>query len=152
MTEETVTKLLLCWLENNGWEIICYDFPQSGTGICLHPNPEFRTTKNKDSFIPDIVAYKNGIVVFFENKDRFVLDDFIKVERLRDLSLYSHSIGSLLKEIEYQQILYGIGLPFSERNADKCNSQLTKVDFVLFCEPESSVVVLYDPFDAFHVT
>lgn len=38
MNEEKVTKCLLKWLIDNGWEIVCYDFPQSGTGRLLHPN------------------------------------------------------------------------------------------------------------------
>ena len=108
LTEEKVTKSLLNWLAGNDWEVICYDFPQSGTGICLHPNIELRTTKNKDSFIPDIVAYKGGTVVFFENKDRFVLEDFNKVNNLRSSSIYSESITNLLKEIDCKQIAYGI--------------------------------------------
>ena len=63
MTEETVTKLLLEWLMNNGWEIICFDFPQSGTGRLLHPNGS--TEKNKNAINPDIVAVRNGTCVFF---------------------------------------------------------------------------------------
>lgn len=32
MKEERVSINILNWLESNGWKIICYDFPQSGTG------------------------------------------------------------------------------------------------------------------------
>ena len=45
LTEEQATKAILDWLEENGWKIICFDFPQSGTGVSLHPNEELRTTK-----------------------------------------------------------------------------------------------------------
>ena len=38
MTEEQVTKALLQHLTDNGWHIVCFDFPQSGTGRVLHPN------------------------------------------------------------------------------------------------------------------
>ena len=38
MREEHVTKATLKWLLANGWEIVCFDFPQSGTGRFLHPN------------------------------------------------------------------------------------------------------------------
>lgn len=38
MTEEQVTKALLQYLTDNGWHIVCFDFPQSGTGKVLHPN------------------------------------------------------------------------------------------------------------------
>ena len=47
MREEKVTKNILDWLEENGWTIICYDFPQSGTGVLLHLNNSNRTEKNK---------------------------------------------------------------------------------------------------------
>lgn len=79
LTEEQITKAIIDWLEGQEWQIICYDFPQSGTGISLHPNEELRITKNKGAIIPDIVAIKGTIVLFFENKDRFVLSDFVKV-------------------------------------------------------------------------
>ena len=38
MKEEQVTKAVLKWLIANKWEIVCFDFPQSGTGRILHPN------------------------------------------------------------------------------------------------------------------
>ncbi len=53
MKEEYVTKAILNWLETNNWKIICFDFPQSGTGYILHPNEEYRTTKNYGAIIPD---------------------------------------------------------------------------------------------------
>ena len=82
ITEEQMTKAIIDWLEINSWEIICFDFPQSGTGVSLHLNNELRITKNKGAFIPDIVAIKNENVIFFENKDRFVINDFIKIQNL----------------------------------------------------------------------
>ena len=42
MREEKVTINIMEWLEKNKWKIICYDFPQSGTGILLHINDQFR--------------------------------------------------------------------------------------------------------------
>ena len=91
MTEEQVTKTVLDWLIGNNWEIITYDFPQSGTGKYLHPNKEIRNreTKNEKSFIPDIVAVRNTTALFFENKNRFFLDDFIKLKNIREDNIYS---------------------------------------------------------------
>jgi len=68
MKEEKVTKNILAWLESNGWEIISYDFPQSGTGVLLHLNSDKRTEKNKGGIIPDIIAVKNKIGVFMESE------------------------------------------------------------------------------------
>jgi len=143
VTEEQVTKSILNWLEFNNWEIICFDFPQSGTGVILHPNEEFRTTKNKGSVIPDIVAIKDELVVFFEDKDNFVMDDFIKVDRLRTTNDYSDSIKRLLEGYKYSTIYYGVGLPFSKQIETNCNKNLHLVDFVVFVSLDYSVWVKY---------
>lgn len=145
ITEEQATKAIIDWLELNDWKIICFDFPQSGTGVSLHPNEELRTTKNKGAFIPDIVAIKNGTVTFFENKDRFVLDDFIKVQDLRNSNDYSNSIERLLAEFEYSKILYGVGLVYSENTEQKTNLHLKKIDFAIFCHENKTIKIQFDP-------
>ncbi|MBX3163876.1 MAG: hypothetical protein KF900_05305 [Bacteroidetes bacterium] len=145
ITEEKATKAILDWLENNGWEIICFDFPQSGTGISLHPNSDLRTTKNKGAFIPDIVAIKNETVIFFENKDRFVLDDFLKVQDLRQNNDYSNSIEKLLADFEYTQIFYGVGLVHSDNSEQKTNEHLDKIDFAIFYYKDGQIKVTFDP-------
>lgn len=96
MTEERVTKHILKWLIDDGWEIVCYDFPQSGTGRFLHPNGS--VSKNEDAINPDIVAVRNNICVFFENKDRFYYPDYEKVNRLIETDDYSDAINILLKD------------------------------------------------------
>ncbi|MCZ2247156.1 MAG: hypothetical protein LC111_00150 [Bacteroidia bacterium] len=145
ITEEQATKAILDWLENNGWEIICFDFPQSGTGVSLHPNSDLRTTKNKGAFIPDIVAIKNETVVFFENKDRFVLDDFVKVQDLRQNNDYSNSIDKLLADFEYSQIFYGVGLVHSDNAEQKTNEHIDKIDFAVFYYKDKQIKVTFDP-------
>lgn len=145
ITEEQLTKAILEWLIANNWEIICYDFPQSGTGVSIHPNEELRTTKNKGAIIPDIVAIKNGTVIFFENKDRFVLDDFIKVQDLRDNNDYSNSIQRLLAEFKYSNILYGVGLVHSENAELKTKLHLDKIDFAIFYHGDKTIKIQFDP-------
>jgi hypothetical protein len=144
ITEEQVTKAILNWLESNNWEIICFDFPQSGTGVSLHLNQELRTTKNKGAFIPDIVAIKNKIVLFFENKDRFVLNDFLKVQELRQTTNYATSIEKLLKEYTYSKIYYGVGLAHTPKTKQKTDEHLEKIDFVVFCHLDSSISATFD--------
>ena len=141
MTEEQVTKAVLNWLEKNGWKIICFDFPQSGTGVSLHPNEEIRTTKNRGAIIPDIVAIKGRSVVFFENKDRFVLDDFLKIKELRKSSNYSNSIKKLLSGCNYEQIVYGVGLPITDDAEKKTMENLEKIDFAVFVSADKSITV-----------
>jgi len=144
ITEEQVTKAILNWLESNNWKIITFDFPQSGTGYSLHPNKDLRTTKNKGAFIPDIVAIKNEIVIFFENKDRFVLSDFVKVEELKSTQDFKNSIEKLLKEFTFSNIFYGVGLAHSDKTELKTNDHLEKIDFVIFLHQDSSIKVTFD--------
>jgi hypothetical protein len=139
MTEEKVTKVILSWLEANGWRIICFDFPQSGTGVLLHPNPELREGKNKRGFIPDIVAIKENIAVVFENKDRFVLSDFMKVQHLKTSADYSDAIKKLLRELHSFEILYGVGLAHSKHVEKKAKDHLDKIDFLVFVHQDGTV-------------
>ena len=128
--EENITKAIISWLEENGWTTICFDFPQSGTGKVLHSNN--RTgLKNKDSIILDIVAIKNGVVIFCENKDRFFLSDFQKLESIKKENNYSDSTNKLLSFYQYTSIYYGIGLPITHQNREKINESKTRVDFVI---------------------
>ena len=115
MREEHVTKALLKWLIDNDWEIICFDFPQSGTGRLLHPNGA--SEKNKGAINPDIVAVRNRVCLFFENKDRFYFPDYEKVNSLIVDNQYTDAIATLLSGHNVEQIFYGIGLP-SEKHSD----------------------------------
>ena len=128
--EENVTKAIISWLEKDGWDIICFDFPQSGTGKVFHSNNR-AGLKNKDSIIPDILAIKDGIVLFFENKDRFFLSDFQKLENIKKENNYLDSISKFLSSYKYKSIYYGIGLPITPKNREKVNENKTKVDFII---------------------
>lgn len=134
MKEEDVTKAIIKKLLSTGWQIICYDFPQSGTGRVLHPND--RSSKTLGAIIPDIVAIKDGVVLDFENKDRFVLSDFEKIDNLRHSTDYSESWDFLLSGCQYSQIYYGIGMPMSDANYSKGMKIKDKVDFILFISKE----------------
>ena len=128
MREEQVTKYILKWLINRGWEIVCFDFPQSGTGRFLHPNDS--SQKNRGAINPDIVAVKDGKCVFFENKDRFYSSDFEKINDLITGNAYS------------KEFYYGIGLPkikYSKSAEKKSNL----VDFIIGVEENGSIIELY---------
>ncbi|ELI6456044.1 hypothetical protein RRM46_002283 [Flavobacterium psychrophilum] len=149
ITEEKVTKLILDWLESNDWKIICYDFPQSGTGISLHLNEELRETKNKGAVIPDIVAIKEEKVLFFENKDRFVLSDFDKLNSLKTNNNYSESIEKLLTNYDFSAIYYGIGIPKIENQITKVKNEVEKVDFVIFVNSDKEIEIYYEKSNLF---
>lgn len=144
MKEERITINILNWLEENSWQIICYDFPQSGTGILLHPNGDNRTEKNKGGIIPDIIAVKDKIALFFENKDRFYLPDFDKLNEIKMQSNYSDSLNQLLNGFNVNDIYYGIGLPDSKKDIDKSKQQLEKIDFLISTNKKKEVTIHYD--------
>lgn len=134
--EEQVTKLIMKWLYSRGWEIVCYDFPQSGTGRVLHPSNT--SSKTEGAIIPDIIAIKNGVVLDFENKDRFVYGDFEKVAELKSTNLYDESFATLLKDYSYNKIYYGIGMPYTLNNFQKGEESSDMVDFILYIMDDGS--------------
>lgn len=144
MREERVTINILKWLEGNGWQIVCFDFPQSGTGILLHPNDTNRTEKNKGGIIPDIIAVKDNIALFFENKDRFYEPDFDKLNEIRSEGNFSNSLNQLLSEFNITKIVYGVGIPTVEKHIVKSKKQLEKVDFLVSTNSEREVDIHYD--------
>lgn len=135
--EEHVTKSILKWLMSSGWEIICFDFPQSGTGKALHPDNTL--SKTDGTIIPDIVALKENRVVYFENKDRFVLEDFDKVNSIRGSRHYDSAFEELLADCSYDRIYYGIGMPYSDSNYGKAMNEINKVDFIVFMKEDGSI-------------
>jgi len=144
MREERVTINILSWLEENGWQIVCYDFPQSGTGILLHPNGDNRTEKNKGGIIPDIIAVKENIALFFENKDRFYQPDFDKLFEIKTENNFSDSLNQLLSGFSISKIVYGIGLPEVKKHLEKSKKQLDKIDFLITTNDNKTVEIHYD--------
>lgn len=143
MREEHVTKAMLKWLLDNHWQIICFDFPQSGTGRILHPNGA-NEDKNKFSIIPDIVAVKNGVCLFVENKDRFYYPDYERQHALIIGNDYSKAISNLIKDYTVSQIYYGIGLPTSKHKQGSADAAYL-VDFILCVDEDKSVHTAYNP-------
>jgi len=144
MREENVTKNILQWLQNYNWKIICFDFPQSGTGVLLHLNNSSRTEKNKGGIIPDIIAVKNDIAVFFENKDRFYQPDFDKLFEIKTELNYSDSLDLLLSDHNISSILYGIGISDIKKEIEKCKQNIDKVDFLMSTNKKKEVTIHYD--------
>ena len=138
MTEEQVTKAVLEWLIGNRWNIVCYDFPQSGTGRVLHPNDE-DNEKNKGSVIPDIVAVRGDVCLFFEDKDKFYYPDYQKQNMMRTSDDYSNDINSLLAPYGISQKWYGIALPKSKHKT-KSIKAANLVDFIITVGDDNRMV------------
>lgn len=142
MREEQVTRAILKWLLDNDWTIICFDFPQSGTGKMLHPN-ENNKSKNKKAIIPDIVAVNDGQCVFFENKDRFYYPDFVKQHELINENEYTDAISLLLQQYTVNHIYYGIGMPISKYKQG-AKGVAALVDFVICVDDDKTVATMYN--------
>lgn len=143
MTEEMVTKAILNWLTKSDWEIVCFDFPQSGTGHFLHPNNS-KSEKNRGAINPDIVAVKSNVCVFFENKNRFYLLDYEKQNELINGDEYSIAIEKLLSNYPVTEIYYGIGLPII-KHSNKSRKAQHLVDFIIGVEENKDISVLFNP-------
>lgn len=141
MREEQVTKDILQWLINRNWTIVCFDFPQSGTGHFLHPNGS--TDKNKDTINPDIVAVKGGNCVFFENKDRFYYPDYEKVNRLIVDNQYTDDISRLVSQYPIERFYYGIGLP-TVKHDTRSEKASHLVDFIIGVNEDHSISILFE--------
>ena len=150
MREEKVTINILNWLESNGWSIVCYDFPQSGTGTLIHPNSdENQMTKNKGGIIPDIIAVKKKTAVFFENKDRYVESDFEKIRKIKSSGKYSEGLSRLLKQFASDTLFFGIAYASSINDDQRGLKNLENIDFLLTVNINSSINILSDPFKLF---
>lgn len=140
MTEEAVTTKIISWLEARGWTILAYDFPQSGTGKTFRPNAVTPGCKTSGNFIPDIVAYRGGVVIIMENKPRLDSSDFHKLDNINKGQTHSMAITEFLDDYKYEHIAYGIGIP---KTAAKRRIQelLPLVDFVLQIAEEKVEII-----------
>lgn len=143
MSEEKVTLSIIQWLTRNGWFIVCYDFPQSGTGKLLLPNDN-PSAKNKGGITPDIVAVKDNTCLFFENKNRFHKPDYEKIHSLITSNNYTRAISRLLQAFSIEKTFYGIGIP-SEMHRLSSQTHSHLVNFIVGVKNDFSVEVLYNP-------
>tara|TARA_R110002012_G_scaffold41736_5_gene114128 strand:+ start:35072 stop:35491 length:420 start_codon:yes stop_codon:yes gene_type:complete len=132
------------WLVLNGWHIVTFDYPKSGIGHMLHPNSIDKTEKNKNGIIPDIIATKDNIAVFFENKDRFYELDFDKLFEIKTQNNFSDSLSQLLSGYSISKIVYGIGIPEEKKHIEKSIKQLDKIDFLITTDDNKNVKVHFD--------
>ena len=145
LTEERITRRLLKWLIEKGWQILSYDYPQSGTGLALHSKDRAMGSKNIGAIIPDIIAVKAGIVLFFENKVDFNIIDIEALTLLKHSGLYDLSIQELLKIIgPVEHMYFGIALKNSPKNKDKICKNEEMLDFALLVDDDLSVNKFFD--------
>ena len=143
MKEAAITITILKWLELNNWEIVAFDFPQSGMGKMLHLNSNLRgKTKNKDSIIPDIVAIRDNICLFFENKEKLTISDFDKIAAIKVTQNYTEAIQKLLEGSRVDTIYYGVAFAQPPPKISIAATDADKVDFIMTVSPVFSIAIL----------
>lgn len=141
MTEEMVTKSIMKWLHENGWTILTYDFPQSGTGKQFLPD-DSEGNKNLNAIVPDIVTVRDGQCLFFENKNRYYYPDYKKINNLIHDNIYQNNINDFLNGYQIDKIYYGIGLPeINYKGKAVENKEMT--NFIVTVSEELEVDVVY---------
>lgn len=126
MKEETITTKLVEHLETNGWDVISFDFPQSGTGTLLKKNGVVKE-KNKHSITPDIIALKSDVLLFMENKSWFSKKDVEKLLAVRRDD-YSDDLPRHFPNLKFKKITIGVGLSDTENNSNKLKKEGGELD------------------------
>ncbi|MBC7333694.1 MAG: hypothetical protein H5T85_04430 [Actinobacteria bacterium] len=140
MKEEFVTKAILKFLRDKGYFVIAFDFPQSGTGVLLHPDtPQDRNEGIK----PDIIALKDKILIMMENKDRYWKGDFEKLHELKTTGNYTHSLNKLHMEYNTSALKVGIGIPNSKRTVEKVLKTKHLVDFIIAVDEQGKCEIIW---------
>lgn len=151
MNEGKVTKTIIRNLKLNDWNVLCFDYPQSGTGINFKPANHCLNepaNKNKSHIIPDILAVKGDVLLYFENKSYYYYEDFIKVNNLITNDCYDNSINEYVESlnIDIKKIYYGIGCIDEKKFYDKAKDQYSLTDFVVTVN-DSNFNVIYNPYN-----
>jgi len=141
MREEQVTKCIMRFLMDRAWTVVSYDFPQSGTGRAIHPNGA--ASKTKGVIVPDIVAVRNGVVLYLENKDRYYAPDYKKVHDIIVGNNYSEGFHDLLRGYLVSCYVCGVGLP-AESFVGEAVANASLVDLVMCVNDDGFVAVAHN--------
>ena len=140
--EEYITKSIMKNLKIEGWKILSFDFPQSGTGTTIHPNRKGSSHKNKDMITPDLIAIKGEDLLVMENKDRFYEYDLQKLYSIKSKN-FDYSIKTNFPNEKYTNIFVGVGVPSSNYISNKIDDSKTPIDFVIFVDKYENHIIKY---------
>ena len=143
MREEQITRKILNRLIEKDWQILSFDYPQSGTGIALRAESQLRREKNLKNIIPDIVALRGDQAAIFENKVDFFAPDLESLHALRSGSYDFSMRTALFREGYPSNIFYGIGLENNPKNISKIRSHQVHLDFALVVDALGAVEVTH---------
>jgi len=144
MNEEFITKSFLKFLIDRDWEILSYDFPQSGTGLSLQPNQIFKQpeTKNEGMITPDIIAFKNGIGLLSENKPYFDKQDIGKLKKIKRGD-YSEDLHRVFGVRKISRLYLGVVLLDIQSEISKAQQYISAIDFIFAINNGGSCDIKY---------
>ena len=141
VTEELVTLSIIRFLKSMKFDIISFDFPQSGTGMVLHPNN--RLGKNEGVLIPDVIAKNSTKLLILEDKDHYDRSDVVKLRKLKTGETHSREIDKLVDEFALVSVAYGIGIPDEPKHVDRAKKEACDLDVILAVDAERNVVAVH---------
>lgn len=141
MREEEITKRIVNILDKRGWEILAFDYPQSGTGIMLKDSRNSKE-KNKNCINPDILAIKNNVLLVMENKFNFSLKDIMKLNLMKD-GIFNHDLDRHFPKLKYKRMCVGVGLYNNKKNITKVENCKSDIDFCILIDENSSNILFY---------
>lgn len=145
LREEFITKAILRYLDSKGWRILAFDYPQSGTGIPLHPTKGPNCAKNLGAITPDIVASKDQTLLILENKPGFYKGDVQKLKAVK-AGEYSESIRMVFGISDFS-IKVGIGIGDSLRDREKALLCTGILAVILWVDKKGNAHQAYSSFE-----
>src|SRR5699024_6514275 len=139
MRESDVTLTLRNYFIKKDWEILAFDFPQSGTGTIIKQN--YSNEKNKDSIIPDLIVRKGEKGIFLETKYRFYQDDIEKIYDIKTNNNYSHGLSDLFGGAIPENMWYGIGIPDKVNDKRKSINNSSLIDILFTVNKNGEVLI-----------
>lgn len=142
--EEFITKAILTFLKAKKYNIISFDFPQSGTGILLHS--DVSRDKNK-GIKPDVIASKGELMIVMENKNKYWREDFEKLHKLKIGADYTSDLKKLQSKCNTAFLKVGVGIPNSKNVVKKALETAYLIDFIISVDEEGKCEVIFGKID-----
>lgn len=140
--EEEVTASVVSWLKQYGWRIVAIAYPGSGSGVVLRPKTGQRAKNPKGTWIPDVIAERNGVWVFIESKPVFDKRDFLKVNTIITSGLYDDAIINCTG-VPKENVFVGVAFADHPRLTQRSLNHISLVDFIILIEGVKRCRVLW---------
>lgn len=142
MKEEKVTLAIIEFLKAADWEILSFDYPQSGTGVTIHPANRQMGAKRENTITPDIIALKIDNLIVMENKVYFSAEDVKKLRKVKK-GVFTRSLRYNFPDINWQKIWVGLGISDKDKELRKALANQPVFDFLLSVTSEGVVSAEY---------